>query len=101
MLGGFEHPSAGARMRKVPLMLIAICAVVAAALALSSSANATTRSHGSHVRRAASVPTDAAGPGAAADAAGPGAAAVAAVRQAGIAWRNCGKQLQCAKVSVP
>src|SRR5215472_11963863 len=79
-------------MRRVPLMLIAICAVVAAALTLSSPANATTRTDGSHVRRAASFPTDAAGPG---------AAAVAAVRQTGIAWRNCGKQLQCAKVSVP
>lgn len=35
-----------------------------------------------------------------ANAARPGAAA-AAVRLVGIAWKSCGKQLQCAKVSVP
>jgi pimeloyl-ACP methyl ester carboxylesterase len=56
-------------MRKVPLMLIAIFAVVTAALPFTSPANA--------------------------------AAPVAAVLKAGIAWKSCGKQLQCAKVSVP
>ena len=60
-------------MRKVPFMLIAVCAAGAAALPLASPASA----------------------------AGSGAGAVAAVRQAGIAWTSCGKQLQCAKVSVP
>jgi pimeloyl-ACP methyl ester carboxylesterase len=54
-------------------MLIAVCAAGAAALPLASPAGA----------------------------AGSGAVAVAAVRQAGIAWKSCGKQLQCAKVSVP
>jgi pimeloyl-ACP methyl ester carboxylesterase len=58
-------------MRKVPLMLIAICAAGAAALPLASPANASTP------------------------------AAVAAVSQTGIAWKSCGEQLQCAEVSVP
>jgi pimeloyl-ACP methyl ester carboxylesterase len=82
-------------MRKVPLMLIAICGVVAAALPLASPANAMTPADGSHVRRVTNLPAGAAGPGAAA----------AAVRQGGIAWRSCdkkfGKQLQCARVSAP
>jgi pimeloyl-ACP methyl ester carboxylesterase len=82
-------------MRKVPLMLIAICGVVAAGLPLASPANAMTPADGSHVRRVTNLPAGAAGPGAAA----------AAVRQGGIAWRSCdkkfGKQLQCARVSVP
>jgi pimeloyl-ACP methyl ester carboxylesterase len=83
-------------MRKVPLMLIAICGVVAAALPLASPANAMTPADGSHVRRVTNLP---------AGAAGPGAAAAAVVRQGGIAWKSCdkkfGKQLQCARVSVP
>lgn len=37
-------------MRKVSLMLIAICGVVAAALPLASPANATTPADGSHGR---------------------------------------------------
>ncbi len=60
-------------MRKVLLMLIAICGLVAAALPLAPPA----------------------------DAARPGAAAVAAARQVGIAWKSCGQQLQCARVPVP
>jgi pimeloyl-ACP methyl ester carboxylesterase len=58
-------------MRKGLLMLIAICAVVAATLPLAS-------------------PASAARPG-----------SVAAGKLAGIAWKSCGNQLQCAKVSVP
>ena len=82
-------------MRKVPLMLIAICTVAVTALPLASPANATTPADGSHGRRVTNLP---------ADAAGPAAAAVAAVSQTGIAWTNCkglGKQFECARVSVP
>lgn len=61
-------------MRKAPLLLVAICAVVVAAVfPLASPASA----------------------------AGPRSRAGEAVRRAGIAWKNCGRQLQCAKVSVP
>lgn len=55
-------------------MLIPICALMAAALPLAPPADASAR---------------------------PVAEAVAAVGQARIAWKSCGKQLQCAKVSVP
>src|SRR2546430_855744 len=100
MLGVPGIPSAGGRMRKVRLMLIAICGVVAAALPLASPANATTPADGSHVRRVTSLP---------AGAAGSGAAAATAGRQGGVAWESCdkkfskkfSKQLQCARVSVP
>lgn len=60
-------------MRKGLLMLIAICAMLAAALPLASPASA----------------------------AGPRAGAVAAGKLAGITWKSCGNQLECAKVSVP
>jgi pimeloyl-ACP methyl ester carboxylesterase len=69
-------------MRKVPLMLIAICAAVAASLPLASPANATTPAVGSHGRGIASSPAG----------------------QAGIAWKRCkgmGKRFQCARVAVP
>lgn len=72
---GTGHLSAGVRMRKVLLMLIAVCAMGAAALPLAS-------------------PASAAGPRS-------GAAAAAAVSHAGIAWKSCGMQVQCATVSVP
>src|ERR1700742_721055 len=58
-------------MRKGLLLLIAICAVAVAILPLASPANA----------------------------ARPGSVAVG--KLAGIAWKSCGKQLQCAKVPVP
>jgi hypothetical protein len=82
-------------MRKVPLMLIAICTEATAALPLASPANATAPADGSHGGRVTSLP---------ADAAGPGAAAAAAVSQTGIAWTSCkglGKQFECARVPVP
>jgi hypothetical protein len=79
-------------MRKIPLMLIAICAAVAASFPLASPATARTPVDGSRVGRVTSLP---------AGAAEPAAAAVAVVRQTGIAWKSCGKRLQCAKVSVP
>jgi pimeloyl-ACP methyl ester carboxylesterase len=69
-------------MRKVPLMLIAICGVVAAALPLASPANATTPADGSHGRGVTSSPAG----------------------QAGIAWKRCegmGRRFQCARVAVP
>src|SRR5690242_18812969 len=96
MLGDPGIPSAGERMRKVPLMLIAICGVVAAALPSASPANATTRADGSHGRGGTSLP---------AGVAGSGVAAAAAGRQDRIAWKSCykkfSKRLQCARVSVP
>src|SRR5438477_9031714 len=69
-------------MRKLPLTLIAVCAVVAAALPLASPANATTAAGGSHVRGVTSSPAG----------------------QAGIAWKRCkgmGRRFQCARVAVP
>jgi hypothetical protein len=69
-------------MRKVPVMLIAICGVVAAALPLASPADARTPQDGSHVRGVMSSPAG----------------------QAGIAWKRCkgmGKRFQCARVAVP
>jgi pimeloyl-ACP methyl ester carboxylesterase len=76
-------------MRKVLLMLISTCGLVAAALPLASPANGMTPVDGSNVRRVTNL------------AAGAGAVA----GQAGIAWKSCdkkfGKRLQCARVSVP
>jgi pimeloyl-ACP methyl ester carboxylesterase len=69
-------------MRKVPLTLIAVCGVVAAALPSASPASAATPAHGSHVRGMASSPAG----------------------QAGIAWHRCqgkGSRFQCARVAVP
>jgi pimeloyl-ACP methyl ester carboxylesterase len=82
-------------MRKVRLMFVAVCTVVATALALASPANAMALADGSHVGGVTNSP---------AGAAGPGAAAVSAVTQTGIAWTSCqgmSKRFQCAKVSVP
>ena len=69
-------------MRKVPLTLIAICGVAAAALPLAAPANATTPAGGSHVGGVTSSPAG----------------------QAGIAWHRCkgkGRRFQCARVAVP
>jgi pimeloyl-ACP methyl ester carboxylesterase len=79
-------------MRKVLLMLISTCGLVAAALPLASPANGMTPMDGSHVQRVTNLPAGAAGPG-------------AATAQGGIAWKSCykkfSKRLQCARVSVP